>query len=162
MAICKKIYEKWMLATQEKKIKVILSKLNPNGLILDVGCGPGVLEKYLNTIALDVNEDYLKGIKGKRVKGSGNAIPFKSNVFDWVFCIDTIHLLKNAGEMIRVLKKHGKLVVSIFCNEHNLEEKKKYLKSFLKDLEIVEEFLIKTEKEWDFVVIARKSFHSSV
>ena len=147
------IYEDWMKETQRKKIKEILKKVKPYRRILDVGCGPGFLEEFLpEAVALDKNQDYLDKIKGEKVLADANKIPFKSE-FDTVFAIDIIHLIKNTDELKRVLKKDGQLIVTIFCNKNNFEEKSKWLKNIFKDMKIKEEFIVKTEKEWDYVLV---------
>ncbi|HIQ49730.1 MAG TPA: class I SAM-dependent methyltransferase [Nanoarchaeota archaeon] len=154
-----KIYKEWMEKTQQEKIRKILKISKPYGKILDVGSGFGVLEKFIKAIAVDINEEYLKIVPSKhKIKASGDALPFKSNSFDFVFCIDTIHLLKSLKEIKRVLKRHGKLVVSIFCFAQNIEEKAEWLENIVKnsEMKIKHKFLVKTEKEWDFVIIAEK------
>lgn len=159
MDFCVKIYRKWMKNTQEEKIRKILDIVKPNGRILDIGSGFGVLEKFLPAIAVDINEEYLKNSPGMyKIKASGDAIPFKNESFDFVFCIDTIHLLKNPKEMKRVLKKDGKLVVSIFCYAQNIKEKSEWLERLVKNIgmKIEHKFTVETEKEWDFVIIAKK------
>ena len=159
MDFCAKIYRAWMEKTQEEKIRKILRIARPYGKILDVGCGFGVLERFIQAVALDINEEYLKSISSKhRIKASGNALPFKNESFDSVFCIDTVHLLKSLKEIKRVLKKRGKLVVSIFCYAQNIDEKAKWLENLVKNnkMKIKHRFTVKTDKEWDFVIIAEK------
>ncbi len=153
------IYEKWLKETQKEKIKQILEKIKPNGRILDIGSGFGALEYFVNAIALDVNENYLRKTKAEyKVKASGDALPFKSGSFDFVFCIDTAHLLKNHKEIKRVMKQGGKLIISVFCYKQNFKERANWLRKIVKDMELktVNEFLVKTEKEWDFVIVAGK------
>ncbi len=133
MVICEKIYENWLGKVQEEKIRKIIEEVKPFGKILDVGCGTGVLERFVNAVAVDINLEYLKGVKSNiKILASGDTLPFKNDVFDFVFCIDVAHLLKNLQDLVRVLRKHGKLVVSIFGNGQNLEERKERLrKKFL-------------------------------
>lgn len=157
MSFCSKIYKKWMQSTQEEKIKKILEIVRPKGKILDIGSGFGVLEKFIPAIAIDINERYLKSFKSKyRIKASGDALPFKDKSFDFVFCIDTIHLLKNKKEIKRVLKSNGKAVISIFCYSQSLKEKSEWLENIVKNLgmRIENKFIVKTDKEWDFVIVA--------
>ncbi len=160
MVICEKIYEEWLGKVQEEKIIKIIEEVKPSGKILDVGCGTGVLERFVNAVAVDINLEYLKGVKSDiKIIASGDALPFKSEAFDFVFCIDVVHLLKNLQDLVRVLRKHGKLVVSIFCNEQNLEERKEWLRkriSEFEEMKIEKSFVVKTEIEWDFVIIAKR------
>lgn len=146
--ITKKVYDKWMEGTQMEKIQKILNKLKPEGKILDVGSGPGFLERFVDAVATDIDIENLRKAEGLKVLCSGDALPFKDRSFDWVLCLDTLHKLKNADDLKRVGKK---LVVSLFCNEHNVEDK-------LKDLYNIgdgETFVVKTEKEWDAVILLK-------
>ncbi len=156
------IYEKWMNQVQREKIRKILLALpfKIEGRVLDLGSGPGFLEEFVPAIALDVNPDYLKKIPGVKVLASGNALPFKSNTFDLIFCIDTAHLLRSSREIFRVLKPGGKCIASIFCSRHTLGERRKFLLDFLNaknaKVRVLSEFVVKTEEEWDYVIVAEK------
>jgi len=148
--ISKKIYQKWMGRTQREKIRQILFETRPEGKILDVGAGPGFLEEEISAIATDTDLEGLKKIKGLKVLCSGDALPFKERNFDWVFCIDTVHLLNGVEELERV--SNGKIVLSTFCNENNFAEKLKWLKSLTKR-KIKKEFLVRGKLEWDAVIV---------
>jgi len=152
MMLSSGIYSRWMAETQREKIRQILKEIMPKGRILDVGCGPGFLEEQLQAIATDIDLKNLKLAKGLKVLCSGNFLPFKGKSFDWVFCIDTVHLLKDANELERVSK--GRIVLTAFCNENNFEEKLEQLRRMTK-LKVEKELLIKTEKEWDAVLVLR-------
>ena len=117
--------------------------------MLDVGAGPGFLEEQIPAIATDVDIDNLKKAKGPKVLCSGDALPFKDKSFDWVFCVDTVHLLKDIKDLERVGKT---VVLTAFCNEHNYQEKFDWLKSLTKR-KISKEMLLKAENEWDAAVV---------
>jgi len=150
--ISRSIYSDWMAKTQTEKLKQLLTELRPRGRLLDVGAGPGFLEELIPAIATDVDIDNLRKAKGPRVLCSGDNLPFKSGIFDWVFCVDTVHLLKNVGELERVGKN---VVLTAFCNEHNYQEKMDWLKSLTKR-KISKEMLLKAEKEWDAAILCGK------
>ena len=137
-----------MKESQSQKIKQILEKVKPEGKILDVGSGPGFLEEFVDAVATDVDLENLKKARGKKVLCTGDALPFKDKSFDWLFCLDTVHKLKNTSDLKRVGKN---LVVSLFCNENNAEEKMEELKAMFPCHK--QSFFVKTEREWDAVVI---------
>ena len=155
MALMDEIYENWMGETQRKKIFKILKeiKVPKSARVLDIGCGPGFLEEKIPwAVAVDINLEYLKKIKGEKILASGDELNFFQE-FDFVFCIDTIHLLKNPKKIIEYAKPKGKIIVSIFCNENNYEEMLSKLKDLFRGLEIEKSFIVKEKKEWDAVCI---------
>jgi len=116
-----KIYSKWMKEVQFEKyedMKEVLPEMK--GRILDVGIGPGWFEEFfgIETIGVDVDKN-----SKARVIAHGDFLPFKSEVFDFVVCLDTVHLIKGS-DIERVLKKGGVLVVSHFMREGEDVEKK--------------------------------------
>jgi len=151
--ISRSIYGSWMAKTQREKITQLLREIRPKGRILDVGAGPGFLEEFIPAIATDIDLENLKKAKGHKVLCSGDELPFKQKAFDWVFCIDTVHLLVGTDELERV--SGGRVVLTAFCNENSFEQKLQQLKHMTK-LKIEKELLIKTEKEWDAVIVCGK------
>ncbi len=163
-----KIYDKWMSETQNEKLEKIVAEVGIKNIegknILDVGSGSGflsgILRKILKSgsvISSDIDIVNLEKAKGLKVLASGDFLPFRK-VFDFVFCVDTIHLLdkkKIGAEFAKVLKGSGILVVSAFCNKYNSEGKMKELEEALGGFEIKKRFFAKAENEWDAVVVAR-------
>lgn len=108
-------------------------------LILDVGCGPGwikaiISKKYeqFRYVGVDVDKN-----SSADIIASGNNLPFKSNTFDIVLCIDTLHLFNNIDELVRVVKPSGYLIISLFLRKASLLmgfEKNKNLKLISKDI----------------------------
>ncbi len=155
MALTDEIYENWMGETQRKKIFKILKEVfvPKNSRVLDIGCGPGFLEEKIPwAVAVDINPEYLKKIKGEKFLASGDSLPYKKE-FDFVFCIDILHLLKNPRKIIEYLKPGGLLIATIFCNENNYNERFAKLKELFSGMKLEKEFLVKGEKEWDAVCI---------
>lgn len=151
-----KIYANWMSDIQREKIKGILEFITPRGRVLDLGCGAGFLENYIkDMIALDIDLLNLKKTDNLKVLADGNNLPFKDETFDLVFCIDTLHILKEEREIRRVLTDKGEAVVSLFCNKYNIGEKFKTLKKMFKEWRIKEEFFVGKE-EMDAVIICEK------
>jgi SAM-dependent methyltransferase len=138
-----------MAKTQRQKLKQLLAETRPCGKILDVGAGPGFLEELIPAIATDVDIGNLRKAKGTKVLCSGDALPFRGKAFDWVFCVDTVHLLKGIKDLERVGKS---VVLTAFCNANNYQEKTDWLKGLTK-LRISNEILIKAENEWDAAIV---------
>lgn len=163
-----KIYGRWMAATQREKLEKMLEEIGTENLegknILDVGNGPGFLDEMLrkslksgSVVSCDTDIVNLKKAKGLRVLASGNFLPFRK-VFDFIFCVDTVHLLdgKEIGkEFAGILKDNGQLIISAFCNKYNSEEKMKRLEGLLGGFNIEKRFIARTEKEWDAVIVGR-------
>jgi len=160
----KKIYSSWKIL-QEKKYNMILKLLNKHRikfnkkLILDLGCGPFFFEKFLeknkiktkNFILLDKDKDLIK--KRNFVIADFNYLPFKSEIFDIVFCIDSFHFLNNIHEIKRVLRKDGILLISQFLRMDNSELLKKL--KLLDDFKVLDEFLFNW-REREIIILLRK------
>ena len=117
-------------------------KLNNKSKILDVGCAKGFMlydfKRYLPSCkirGIDISRYAIKNAK-KEVKnfldiGSCVKLPYKSNYFDLVISINTIHNLnkkmcsKSLKEINRVSKKNAFLTVDAYRNS---TQKKRMLK----------------------------------
>lgn len=145
-----------MREAQLEKIKGILSRVEPVGRVLDIGCGAGFLEGFIHGIvAVDVDRVNLRKSDGSKVVADGNRLPFRDAVFDTVFCIDVIHLLQKAGELARVLRQEGILVLTLFCNEYNQDARMKELRERAVGMRIIDEFYAGS-RELDAVLVCSK------
>ena len=110
---------------------------NPNGLMLDLGCGEGrhifgAMEEFpdLQCVGLDPHIesltkafeglDFLESISNKKtnfLSGSAYSLPFPDNSFDLVVCsevLEHLHEYKDAiAEISRVLKTGGSFLASV-------------------------------------------------
>lgn len=98
--------------------------VNKNTIILDIGCGTGVLKKYLpepQIHGIDISQTAIE--EAIKVYESANAmnldeeqLPFDDNKFDYVVCLDTIEHLFDPNhaleESYRALAKNGILIIS--------------------------------------------------
>lgn len=120
--------------THEKIIQFLQNE--KRGKLLDAPAGSGILSKKLNELGFecyccDINTDGFKAQNIEFRAGNLNAnIPFETDYFDYVTCIDGLEHLENPHNAIkefkRILKKGGKLFISI-PNYLNIERRLKFL-----------------------------------
>ncbi len=120
----------WWYVGMRKIYFNLLNKFykNPSGsMILDVGCGTGImlehLKKYSFPVGIDISSDalYFSHLRGhkKLVRASVMALPFKDKSFDLIATLELIyHLqvkddLKALAECYRVLKKKGRIILQV-------------------------------------------------
>lgn len=120
--------------TNAKIVKLIDPRQNSS--LLDVGCGSGILIKFLldanrgmKLFGLDITPKMVEVAKRKFANNStvkitlGSAVkmPYRDNSFDYVTCASSFHHhpdpLQSAREMVRVLKPGGKLLILDMCIE---------------------------------------------
>jgi len=112
----------------------LLMKIPKNGKILDVGCGNGTFLKFIHTIrpdiklyGVDVSKDFINEyphyIRFK--EASGDKLPFKSNVFDLVFCQHVLEHVQNPEDFIKEFRRVTKNYIVIITPN--------YKKTFLWD-----------------------------
>jgi ubiquinone/menaquinone biosynthesis C-methylase UbiE len=121
------IYEARYSEEQETKIGFLLTRLRPEeeALVLDVGCGTGMLLERLkggrNCVGIDPSISMLlearrKGCRAELILADADHIPVRSGVSDYVFSVSVLQLLedpaKGAREMLRVLKRGGWVGIS--------------------------------------------------
>lgn len=119
----------------EMKVKLLQQYKNNTSLkILDVGCGDGVTEMYMNKYfpswqitAIDVSEKSIEEAKKRNVSNSefqtydGNQIPFADKTFDIVFMAGVLHHIDFSlhGNVIKEVSRVLKQNASFYLFEHN-------------------------------------------
>ena len=158
------IYSSWQKLQKEKFIKIknmlgpFVGEIFSSRTILDIGCGFGYLEKEFKCSFIGVDKD-ISMLKNsvkifQKVLADAKELPFKSDSFDVVVSIDTMHTVEGV-DFQRVLRKDGMALLSIFFNDENYSEKRKVLIEKVKDMKILHEFEL-PGREKEYVLIARK------
>ena len=107
-----------------------------NRLVLDVGCGNGVLTSFLlpgnRVIGIDISQSMLLLAREKGfqvLRGEANHLPFTSGIFDVVLGIGILQYLDDEKgaleEMVRVLKRGGEIIISFLHKNSFLRRVKK-------------------------------------
>jgi ubiquinone/menaquinone biosynthesis C-methylase UbiE len=107
-------------AYHEWWVRKMVSYIGREGMILDNGCGNGILFSLLrwsNMVGLDISWNMLRKAKARNprvVLGDSHHLPFGTANFDAVFCRGLLHHLddplQGIIEMYRVLKPGGEAV----------------------------------------------------
>lgn len=142
------VYDMRYAEEQTAKIEAALedAKMEKNSLVLDAGCGTGLLFNYVadkaeTTVGLDVSRKILLQAK-KRAKNFQNvhliladadSMPLKENIFNHVFGITLIQNMPNPvrtlKEIERVAKEYATIVVSGLKKVFTLEGFEELLQS---------------------------------
>ncbi len=107
-----KTYDRWAVP-QRESAKRLVEFVNPEGSVLDVGCGTGFVSRNLScgVVGVDISENMIKSYVGKSrmgVVGDAESLPFKDAAFDFAlssFALHWTYLPKSVAEMVRVSSK---------------------------------------------------------
>lgn len=113
------------------------AQISPLNTVLDVACGTGEFERLLlsehptqQIVGIDISEKMLAIAKQKcsmypQVSfqtASALALPFANNSFDVIVSANSFHYFDNPlaalGEMKRVLKPEGKVIILDWCRDY--------------------------------------------
>jgi ubiquinone/menaquinone biosynthesis C-methylase UbiE len=107
-------------------VKQFVDKFEKNSYVLDAGCGNGknMYRDDCMFVGGDFCNNFLDMIKTKGHEGiqiNVKALSFRNNTFDYTICIAVIHHIKEKShqihainELIRVTRKHGKILISVW------------------------------------------------
>lgn len=128
-----KYYDKFMAIFNLYKLKEIedVANIDEDEVIVDIGGGTGSFAHHIcnscNTIyVLDESEKMLSKVEErgnvKVIQGNALSTPFESGSIDTVIMSDVFHHIKEQeeliGEISRILKKNGKIVIMDFHRKH--------------------------------------------
>jgi len=110
--------------------------------LLEVGCGNGkniLYRQDIDSYGIDISEEQVEICKRKGLKvekANMTFLPFNSSEFDNIICVATYHHLDNTNdrrrallEMYRVLKVNGKLLLTVWAMEQEVNSKRKFTSS---------------------------------
>ena len=127
---------------QTNKLYMIKKQGPYNGLILDLGSGTCISNKFFkDIICLDTSLEMLKQGKGLRVCGSAEHIPFKDKIFDSILSVTVLHHVDMdicIKEIKRVSKNTSKYSFSILKKSKEINMLREILHNNFKLKEINE------------------------
>ena len=134
------VYDAQYCREQDEKMKAALSgtQLKKNSLVLDAGCGTGLLFKHLGRqlkllVGLDMSPGILKEAKKRAkqlptlavVRADVDFSPFQNDIFDAIFAITLLQNvpdpLKTLREMKRISKDRAFIVATGLKKEFSRE-----------------------------------------
>jgi SAM-dependent methyltransferase len=150
-------------AILESEVRYVQEWLKDCHNALDVGCGPGVLERELDDeriLGLDPSADMLQlarsQTKDRFIQGSAEKLPFMDSSFDCMFFVTSLEFVEDykaaIGEALRVLREKGKILVLLLNPRSDyfkwLMMGGSYLKNNIKntDINAIEEHISKEFK----------------
>ncbi len=151
------VYENLYREEQTRKIIKILDYI-PEGRVLDVGAGTGILEEFLDRdfYLLDISEGMIEvarrkfGEKYKYFVSNAISLPFKEEFFDCVVSVSMLqdvkleHIPIFVSEMERVLRGGGTLIVTFVYKDNYVKVFRESLRKAVK----IKEFRDEREFYW--------------
>ena len=105
---------KWTKSARDWLIETKLD--SPFSSVLEVGCGCGDVLHEVGvgrySVGLDINLEFLKGLKVDGVLGDGHFLPFRDDSFDLVYCHFSLLWFKKPAI---VIKEMARVARSLIC-----------------------------------------------
>ena len=146
-------YDRLHEEEQINKLRLISKylKVREKDLLLDIGCGTSISTRFFKckSIGIDNSKGMLKKAGKNCVFGDAESLPFKDKMFDIVISVTAMHNFKDTEtsikEIKRVLKRNGKVAVTLLKKSKNFIKIKRLL---LKHFDFIE-----AEEEKDVIFI---------
>jgi len=141
------LYDMRYAGEQTAKIEAAMKSMNleKHNLILDVGCGTGLIFSYVANkarmvVGLDISRKILFQAKAKAKKfqnvylicADADNIPLKKGIFDYAFAVTLIQNMPNPleslNEVERVTRENAVIVITSLQKKFSLEVFEKLLK----------------------------------
>jgi ubiquinone/menaquinone biosynthesis C-methylase UbiE len=123
------MYNRRYAEEQEAKYKVTLAKLKPTGLVLDIGCGTGLLFNHIfsenaSMVGVDVSKKLLLRAREKAkeqqnvhiVQSDADYLPFIDSVFNTSFAFTVLQNMPKPSETLkeiyRVMQQEAFVVIT--------------------------------------------------
>ena len=128
------LYDLRYTEEQKAKYELILAELDQPNLLLDNGCGTGLLFPLLDcyVIGLDISSGLLRKAKERLsdrhylIQGDSEHLPFRDKVFESVVSVTVIQNLSTSnkflGESARVSKQDSTVIISSLKRVYSREE----------------------------------------
>lgn len=131
------VYDRRYEGIQRAKYRVVMRNLPGEiGNILDLGCGTGMFLRELSSragfvVGVDASPEMLEVArcrvgKAELVLADADALPFTDESFDAVVSVTLLQNMpdpaKTVGEVARVLRPSGVVVLTVLKRKHTLEE----------------------------------------
>ena len=140
-------YDELYRDEQIKKLNIIKSKIKirNNSKLLDVGCGSGMSSDFgCFVVGIDPSMGLLKNNPNKnKIIGIAEMLPFRDGSFDWVISVTAMHNFDDAEkalkEIKRVIKKSGKIVITILKTSAKKEAITRLIRKHFNITKLIEE-----------------------
>jgi len=125
MNVITNIHSNLVFSRRTKILTQLITQLIPNKVqVLDVGCGDGLIDRYIMNARPDVNITGVDILKRKKTHipvtlYNGKDLPFSDNYFDCVIFIDVLHHTNNPEILLMEAKRVSKKTIIIkdhYCN----------------------------------------------
>ncbi|MBU7031982.1 MAG: class I SAM-dependent methyltransferase [Theionarchaea archaeon] len=116
-------YNKRYKSIQWEKYQIMLRDIELQGILLDLGCGTGLLGSFLKkeVVGVDISREMLLKAHHLRVQADMDLLPFQSSVFDAVLSFTALQNLPSLDhifeEVWRVLKPGRPFIFTILSKK---------------------------------------------